>query len=99
MNYLLDTHTGIRAISEQASLSNKVKKILQNNDNRFWFSQISLFEIAIKKKTKRIEEFNIDFDEFIESIYTSGFNMLEVKNEHFQTYNQIEFPDFHRDPI
>lgn len=47
MNYLLDTHACIWAIAEQSKLSVSVKKILQEPENLFWVSKISLFEIAI----------------------------------------------------
>lgn len=99
MNYLLDTHVCIWALSEQNKLSVTVKEILQNNNNRFWISKISLFEIVIKKRTARIEEFDIAFPEFIQSVSASGYSILEVKNEHLEAYNHIAFNETHRDPF
>ncbi len=97
MNYLLDTHTCIWAIAEQAKLSLRVKEILQNQENRFWVSQISLFEIAIKMKIGKLPEFKTSLSEFINTIYISGYEMLSVKDEHFETYNNINFDETHRD--
>jgi PIN domain nuclease of toxin-antitoxin system len=84
MNYLLDTHVCIWAIAEQAKLSSKVKEILQNQENQFWISKISLFEIAIKLKIGKLPEFKPSLSEFIGSIYLSGYEMLPVKDEHFE---------------
>ncbi len=99
MNCLLDTHTCIWAIAEQAKLSSRVKEILQNQENRFWVSQISLFEIAIKMKIGKLPEFKTSLSEFINTIYTSGYEMLSVKDEHFEAYNNMKFDDSHRDPF
>src|SRR5215210_5564477 len=98
MDYLLDTHVCIWAIGEQFKLSSQVKEILQNQENRFWVSQISLFEIAIKIKIGKLPEFKTSLSEFIKTIYISGYQMLPVKDEHFETYN-IDFDEAHRDPF
>ncbi len=99
MNYLLDTHVCIWSVSEKNKLSNVVKEILLNTNNKFWVSKISLLEIATKKKTARVEEFDISFKKFIESIHSSGYIMLELKDEHLETYNIIDFKESHRDPF
>ncbi|MCY7420797.1 MAG: type II toxin-antitoxin system VapC family toxin [Chitinophagaceae bacterium] len=99
MNYLLDTHTCIWAIGKQSKLSATVKEILQNAANNFWVSKISLLEIAIKKKIGKLEEFEISIPEFIGSIYSSGYYMLQLNDEHFQSYDNIDFHETHRDPF
>ena len=99
MNYLLDTHVCIWSISEQNKLSATVNEILQNPDNNFWVSKISLLEIAIKKKTGRVEEFDISFPGFIKSLYSSGYYMLQLKDAHLETYNLIDFQETHSDPF
>ena len=87
MRYLLDTHTLIWAIAEQTKLSSKVKHILQDTENQFWVSKISLFEIAIKMKIGKLQDFKISLPKFIQSVYLSGYKMLPVKDEHIETYN------------
>lgn len=59
MNYLLDTHVCIWAISEQDKLSARIKHILQDPENFFLVSKISLFEIAIKMKIGKLPDFKI----------------------------------------
>jgi PIN domain nuclease of toxin-antitoxin system len=99
MNYLLDTHTCIWAIGKQTKLSATVKNILLNQENNFWVSKISLFEIAIKLKIGKLQEFKTSLPEFIQSLYLSGYKMLPVKDEHLETYNIIDFDESHRDPF
>ena len=99
MNYLLDTHVCIWAIAEPIKLSSKVRDLLQDSENSFWVSQISLFEIAIKIKIGKLPEFKTTLSEFIKIIFVSGYEILPVKNEHFETYNTINFDEAHRDPF
>jgi len=42
MNYLLDTHTFIWWVNESSKLSDKVYKIIQNNENQILISVASL---------------------------------------------------------
>ena len=99
MNYLLDTHICIWAIGKQTKLSTTVKDILQNQENNFWVSKISLLEIAIKLKIGKLPEFKSSLPEFIQSLYLSGYKMLAVKDEHLETYSLIDFNETHRDPF
>lgn len=99
MNYLLDTHVCIWAIGKQSKLSGVVKSVLQDTNNSFWVSRISFFEIAIKKKIGKLPEFEAPIDQFITSVYKSGFKVLDLKDEHFATYDIIGFEETHKDPF
>ena len=99
MDYLLDTHTCIWAIGKQTKLSLTVKDILQDPENTFWVSKISLLEIAIKLKIGKLQEFKTSLPEFIQSLYLSGYKMLPMKDEHLETYGTIDFDEGHRDPF
>jgi PIN domain nuclease of toxin-antitoxin system len=48
MKYLLDTHTAIWALGNKASLSEKVKAIIDDVSLPLYVSIISAWEIAIK---------------------------------------------------
>ena len=89
----------IWAISEQNKLSENVKAILLNSQNNFWVSKISLFEIAVKLKIGKMPEFKTSFPEFVNTIYLSGYQMLPMKDEYFDSYNSIAFDESHRDPF
>jgi|SRR5690606_13845745 len=99
MYYLLDTHVCIWALADQTKLSGRVKEILENEENGFFVSKMSFFEIAIKLKIGKLPEFNVSLNEFIDASYRSGFNTLSIKDEHFKSYLEIDFDDNHRDPF
>lgn len=99
MRYLLDTHACVWAISDPGKLSARVRDVLQTPGHQFCVSKISLLEIVIKKKTTRVEEFNVAFPEFFHSIQSSGFSLLPLKEEHIETYDLLQFHETHRDPF
>ena len=53
-DYLLDTHTFLWMRFDEAKLSNKVKRIIENTNNRLYVSVASLWEIAIKYSLNKI---------------------------------------------
>lgn len=99
MYYLLDTHVCIWALADQTKLSSRVKEILESDENGFFVSKMSFFEIAIKLKIGKLPAFNVSLNEFMEASYRSGFNTLSIKDDHFNSYLEIEFADDHRDPF
>lgn len=99
MDYLLDTHVCLWAITEQNKLSQRVKNILQKENNNFFVSKISFFEIAIKLKIGKFQEFKIPLAKFIASVYLSSYQVLPVKDIHFKSYLDIDFNESHRDPF
>ncbi|MFC3199912.1 type II toxin-antitoxin system VapC family toxin [Parapedobacter deserti] len=99
MYYLLDTHVCIWALADQSKLSDRVREILESNDNGFFVSKMSFFEIAIKLKIRKLTEFRVSLDEFIDATYRSGYNTLSIKDEHFKTYMEMDFTENHRDPF
>src|SRR5690606_24957791 len=83
----------------QTKLSSRVKEILESDENGFFVSKMSFFEIAIKLKIGKLPAFNVSLNEFMEASYRSGFNTLSIKDDHFNSYLEIEFADDHRDPF
>ena len=99
MKYLLDTHVCIWALSEPEKISKYVIDLLSDSQNQFYVSDMSLFEIVIKLKVGKLLEFNISYSEFVKAIYTSDFQLLPIKEEHFFTYNNFDFTELHKDPF
>ena len=54
MNYLVDTHILLWSFLDTNKLSKKIKTILLNNDNKIYYSPISLWEISIKFGLKKL---------------------------------------------
>jgi len=99
MYYLLDTHVCIWALADQTKLSDRVREILESNENGFFVSKMSFFEIAIKLKIGKLPAFSVSLSEFIDASYRSGFNTLSIKDDHFKSYLGIDFADDHQDPF
>jgi PIN domain nuclease of toxin-antitoxin system len=55
MNYLIDTHCILWSISSPEKLSSTVLKILQDSKNRIVVSSLSLWEIALKVRIRKLE--------------------------------------------
>lgn len=75
MNLLLDTHILLWALTDNENLSYKARDLLINPDNEIFYSDISLWEIAIKHQ-KRPSEFN--FDEKIVDYYCQESYFIEL---------------------
>jgi PIN domain nuclease of toxin-antitoxin system len=99
MEYLIDTHVCIWAISDKEKLSATVKAILEDVEVRILVSQASLYEIAVKLSIGKFSGFEVSFTEFIESVYSAGFEILPFKIEHLVAYTNFNFPENHRDPF
>ncbi len=99
MDYLIDTHVCLWAIADKEKLSAKVRSILEDMRTKILVSQVSLLEVAIKIKVGKLNEFEVSMPEFVDAILATGFELLLLKNEHFFTYSNFDFPEQHRDPF
>lgn len=94
--YLLDTCTLIWLVSQQASLSEKVKRTLQNNAGNLYVSSISAFEIAIKTVKGKIE-LPLSPDEwFKEALKFHGIAEIPITSD--IACKSALLPRFHNDP-
>jgi len=99
MEYLIDTHVCIWAIAQKEKLSEQAKNILEDGGIKILVSQASLYEIAVKLSVGKLPGFEVNITEFIESIYSTGFEILPIKNEHIVAYANFIYPEDHRDPF
>ena len=99
MQYLVDTHVCLWAVGDRKRLSKKVSAVLEDRNYKVFVSQISLLELAVKIQTGKLIESNISLSEFIETIYSVGFEFLPIKNEHAIAYSTFNFFPEHRDPF
>lgn len=100
MKYLIDTHVCLWTVSEKNKLSPKVISILEEAANEILFSQISLFEIAIKIQAGKFKEFDTSLHEFYDTLLNKGFTFLPFQNDHLYAYfNSALFKDGQRDPF
>lgn len=94
--YLLDTCTLIWLVSQQSSLTEKVKRILKNNAGNLYISAISAFEIAIKTVKGKFE-LPLPPDEwFSEAIKLHGIEEIPITSD--VAAKSALLPGIHNDP-
>ena len=99
MNYLLDTHTLIWFLEDNTQLSAKALKTIRNIDNSILFSQISLFEIAIKQKIGNLPFFDATIIDIYKQSIEENLTFCPIQNTHLQAYQSVSLYPEHRDPF
>lgn len=93
MNILLDTHVFLWCVLEDQKLTRKAKDLISQADQIF-ISSASIWELTIKKGLKKLD---LDINELVQAISSSGFSELPIKNQHATAVLQLQ--DLHRDPF
>ncbi|MEO7215052.1 type II toxin-antitoxin system VapC family toxin [Mucilaginibacter sp.] len=96
--YLLDTHALIWFQEGSSRIPYAASAIIQNPDNEILFSQISIFELAIKQRIGKLS-FLVPLEDVYAQALADGFSYVNIQNNHIFQYNQIELFDNHRDPF
>ncbi len=101
MNILLDTHIVLWAITEPNKLSKKALELLEDNNNNFYVSIASVWEVAIKN-IRHPEDIPMSDFEYVNFSTMSGFDILPLKVEHIftlKTLHRIKNAPEHNDPF
>ena len=96
MKYLLDTHTAIWYFEDSPELSQKATELIDNPEISVFISSVSLWEIAIKMSLGKLK-LSIPFGDFLNSIKTSDFGILQIEDDYLQTL--LTLPYLHKDPF
>jgi PIN domain nuclease of toxin-antitoxin system len=96
MRVLLDTHTFLWAISDDARLGAVSRSLIFDQAERVLLSHISLWEIAIKHDLARAD-MPVSAADASSWADASGFELLPLALEHVLTLEQL--PLHHRDPF
>jgi len=97
--YLLDTHCLLWFQGNNLKIPKRVMREIQNPNNVVFFSQLSLFEIAIKLTIGKLPDFKTDVDEVYHQAVKDGFVFLNIQNQHIFNYQKIPIYEQHRDPF
>jgi PIN domain nuclease of toxin-antitoxin system len=89
MQYLLDTHCLIWFQENNPQVPEMVMRVIQNRVNTILFSQISLFEIAIKQKIGKLPMFEATISEVFEQGIRDNFTFLPFQNHHIEAYKRF----------
>lgn len=98
MKYLLDTHTFIWKIADIGKIPAKVFAATKNPDNEVFLSSVSLWEIAIKTRHKKLDLGGISNDDLIGLAERMGIQTLSLEPKEAATYGNLT-EDSHFDPF
>ncbi|MEY2857694.1 MAG: hypothetical protein RLZZ74_2006 [Cyanobacteriota bacterium] len=93
MQYLLDTHTLIWWLANDANLSLNAKNVITDPSNLIFVSAASTWEIAIKKSLGKLES----PDDLLKQIKVNQFKSLPIDLE--ETLVVETLPTYHQDPF
>ena len=89
MKLLLDTHILLWVLSDAAQLPQKVRRLLENEENEVYYSLASLWEIQIKYLAHP-GQMSFTAEQVAGYCSESGFYRLPIREEHiFCLRNQI----------
>ncbi len=94
MRVLLDTHILLWWLKDDSKLSTDAVNIIENPANDILISAVNTWEIAFKKSMGRIQ---IDMNELLKSIKSSGLGVLDIKVNH--TCQISNLPYHHKNPF
>jgi PIN domain nuclease of toxin-antitoxin system len=97
MKVLVDTHTFIWALLHDHRLSANAKRILRSDEHELFFSLASLWEIAIKIKTGKLNTLGSSVSHIRDEMETYGMELLPI---HYRHILQLEsLPAHHSNPF
>lgn len=94
MRLLLDTHALIWSLHRPERLSRQAHELLSDAANEVMASAVSLWEIAVKKRTGKLE---VDLGLIMAGLAEQGFARLGLEDRHLRTL--LGLPFHHRDPF
>lgn len=97
MKVLVDTHTFIWALLHDHRLSPKSKQVLRSSEHELVFSLVSLWEIAIKIKTGKLNAIGSSVAYIREEMNAYGMELLPIRYEHILQLESL--PHNHGDPF
>jgi PIN domain nuclease of toxin-antitoxin system len=97
MKVLVDTHTFIWALLHDHRLPAKAKEVLRSDEHELIFSLVSLWEIAIKIKTGKLNTIGSSVAYIRDEMNAYGMELLPIRYEHILYLEAL--PHHHSDPF
>jgi PIN domain nuclease of toxin-antitoxin system len=97
MKVLIDTHTFLWALLHDHRLTSKAKQILRSDEHELVFSLVSLWEIAIKIKTGKLNTIGSSVAYIRDEMNAYGMELLPIRYEHILQLESL--PHHHSDPF
>ncbi|MCA1773471.1 MAG: type II toxin-antitoxin system VapC family toxin [Halomonas sp.] len=96
MNLLLDTHVLLWAATSPEKLSADALALINDDNNRLYFSAASIWEVVIKNSLQS-PDFNVDPHLLRRGLVDNGYLELSISSLH--TLNVAHLPTIHKDPF
>ncbi len=96
MNLLLDTHVLLWAAGEPERLSAEALALINDENNKLYFSAASICEVVIKNSLQR-PDFKVDPHLLRRGLVDNGYLELPISSLH--TLNVAHLPSLHKDPF
>lgn len=96
MRLLLDTQLAVWWLIRAAKVPPEAKKLVIEASEPVCISHVSLWEMAIKISVGKMD---IDLPRFVAQTEASGFEWLEIRNEHILAVASLPLHEDHRDPF
>ena len=97
LGYLLDTHTYLWAMHDDARLSDTAKKAIKRNDANIYISAVSAYEIMNKYRIGRLPEYKYVSENYFAILSEFGADELPISMQHAHFAGKFEWA--HRDPF
>jgi PIN domain nuclease of toxin-antitoxin system len=97
MKVLVDTHPFLWALLHDHRLTPKAKQILRSDEQELVFSLVSLWEIAIKIKTGKLNTIGSSVTYIRDEMDAYGMQLLPIRYEHILQLESL--PHHHSDPF
>ncbi|PIY80418.1 MAG: PIN domain nuclease [Candidatus Pacebacteria bacterium CG_4_10_14_0_8_um_filter_42_14] len=93
-SYLLDTHSFLWWITEDARMKDKTRKLLAGGHNLIYVSLCSAWEIVLKQEKRQDFVVRVPVEEIFSE---SQFKILPISLEHIAGLSKL--PKIHKDPF
>ena len=101
MNLLLDTHVLIWTLLQKDCLSKEAKCYLEDPENRIFYSVLSIWEVAIKNKTRK-KPMDFSEEEILTACKEAGYTELPLEDDHILYLRNLQRKEGtlpHKDPF
>ena len=96
--YLLDTNIVLFSLFNHDELEIEVSDLLDDYNNQFYVSSVSLQEIIHLYKKNKIVTGWKRVEEILPSVESANIEILSVKKEHLVVFASLSIPANHNDP-
>jgi PIN domain nuclease of toxin-antitoxin system len=96
VNFLLDTHVALWAITDSPKLPKKARELIESPKSSVWISAATVWEIAIKHSLGR-RDMPVSSQDALRYFRESGYWFLSLEPEHALAVEDL--PAHHADPF